>query len=201
MTAQPADGDGYRVFRLSPSTRETVAHHEAGHTIAAVLWVGNLTGVTIVPTPGVSLGRVTLRHAGNSIESYRQLVAGSRDLAVVQHTRAQALGRARFSLAGWAAEGIYRRKPLMGLSRWFDEPDVDEARALVAAVYPGARDMLVKIIMDREYRRARAIVREHWGHVTAIATALVKRETLTADEVYEILDVLPWMRRPRYRAD
>ena len=114
--------------------------------------------------------------------------------------RALVLSRVRYALAGWAAESIYRApERLIGVTV-YDDPDQADARAMLRAWYPNDRSgVFAQLVIQGEYRRVRAWLREHWLHVEAIAAALLKHDEIDEEQIRDVLDALPWMRHPGYR--
>lgn len=188
------------VITLRPPSREAIARHEAGHALAAVLWVGDVYDVTIVPS---AAGRGMCRTRSNGMldvdlqASFMR--AGPAD--VRPHHARRVLGYARYCLAGWAAESLFLGRLQVRPSLLADEEDVSEARAYIALVHPclaeASAGWLMASAVDLEYRRARRFLREHWGHVERVAKALLRHETLDEVRFRRIVDRLPWMRHPR----
>lgn len=178
-------------------TLDAVAHHEAGHALVGSMHFGNVGRVTIVPGPdGLTLGRAMTERMYLSPEWVRRLLASDPE-GNVAHARATVHCGVRLCLAGHVAESIHTGRPWV----MCDDDDVRGALEWIEAGYPGDREFGRWLIIDRERRRLRDWLREHWQHVGALARELLQRSTLTGDEVMEIILRQPRIRIPMYAED
>jgi ATP-dependent Zn protease len=164
--------------RLRAQRREHVAHHEAGHYVAAYFDAmhDSIFRVTIAPSSGVA-GRNTGEHPLGEEWSAReahQVVVGL--------------------YAGYAAEVR------------FDPSREREARLCASSDDEIADALLRSICKARTERweweqlsrsRAAAVIVEHWHAVTALARELLDRTTLEGDEAAWIVAIAEGKRAKR----
>jgi hypothetical protein len=188
----------HRTKIIELGTIEDTAHHEAGHAVAAIAWVGQVHEVSIVPVEGVRAGICTTRSFGmldqpNLLADQIEQAQERDDAAAMKVLQAMLLGHARYCFAGYCAEFIFsgRRVSVAGLS--LDEV-VEGFHRMCLAGYGEADDW------EREVRRTRRFLQHHWPHVTAVADALLKHRTLDEEMFHEAIASLPPMRLPRYRS-
>jgi ATP-dependent Zn protease len=158
--------------RVRSSALSAVAHHEAGHGLAAAHWVGTVKDVSIIPDA---------HHRG------RVRVRPSESL----HDPERILAHARFYVAGWAAEWLYRgRLPPDAWSH--TDLDAECARALVDVL--GVES--TAYVLQCEYQRTCCFLTVNWRIVRAVAAALLTHGRLGEYEFYSLLDALPEMEDP-----
>lgn len=162
-------------------TRATVAYHEAGHVV-----LGVSVGVDVV---GVTMRRTSTQHA----MTHTRDAVGGRILAGVfpinPLVEALALGRVRYSLAGFAAERIFTGA--RGMPDDGAHGDLGFARQYVRAIAPGADDDFCTMMCLVQWPKTRAFVRRHWKHVQVVARALVASQGLTERSLAALLRKLP----------
>lgn len=155
---------------------ERTAYHEAGHALAAQLWTGNITYVTIAP------GEENLGH----LRRERMLPACSRGMAILY---------ARVDLAGYAAEHERFGEPSdeireldeLDVSDWgAGDPSHDLTRAVenMGIAYPTSRQIDRRVL--RQYAVDRVFLRDNFESVRQVATALIHKTCLDGGELFKL---------------
>jgi ATP-dependent Zn protease len=161
--------------------RVLTAHHEAGHAVAAFAWLGrNVAKLTIVATAD-QLGSCHLYGWVPSVES----IAADPSSEIAKHYLPRHL---RYAVAGRCAEAVFLGPRAVVADPWVITPDWEEAIHCAELL----REEPYRAIR-REVRRTKRLIRDHWAHVTALAQALLERETLTDEMIRSVLDGLPWI--------
>jgi hypothetical protein len=183
---------------------EAQAHHEAGHVLAALAWGAGIHSVTIVvdeEDPGLSgITTKSWGGSGNPATQGLMLRTGAPDFK--DFAFGSLLGHVRYCLAGHAADFNFTgERPPLRISNLFDD-DIEAAVQYIVAAFPGEGNThheRIHRILTREYRRVKRWLREHQGHVDAIARALIRKKTLDGPAVTHALRKLGAMRQPGYR--
>ena len=162
------------------------AHHEAGHAVAAVAFVGTVHQVSIVPDAAAA-GRCATRSFGmlGRPDYLAEQMAIARErgdtcMAAMWHSRL--LGHAVYSFAGYCAEFMFTRCRVH-VAGLFAEEVWDGWHFIELAGYGPDEDVVM-----REERRTRSFLRRHWQHVTAVASALLEHRTLNEEKFNEVID-------------
>lgn len=151
-----------------------LAHHEAGHALAACLVHMPISSVTIVPD-GDSLGRV---HC--SLYGYRDFHP---DAHVSHRTTAQAKKVILVALAGAVAEARAVGRKRMPSNR--DDYHVDQAVTITSQLC-GSFDEVVAYV-DFMWVQTTNIVNLYWKQIRILASALVEEKTIGQRRVRELL--------------
>lgn len=176
--------------------QSAIAHHEAGHVLAARVLGRPVALVTIIPRGdcnGAMLREMPMPDAiqksvDEETRDISELCARARSLIPIGESRTPAAGcivefldHGIELLAGPEAE----RKLSGGKAAVWGRADAERARLYAAAitVYPEAAPHY----FDLFRRQAETIVHRHWHSIVAIAQALIDRQTLTADEINLII--------------
>lgn len=189
-----------KTILLSEHERKVTAYHEAGHAIVGLMLpevTDPLHKVTIIPR-GEALG---VTHSLPERDKY-------------SITKDEILGKIAVCLGGRAAEELVFSSVTTGASSDFQQASA-KARAMVtkygmssvlgtvAYDAAGGRDFRysehtarlideeVKGIVAQCHDRAHTILYNEREKLDKLATALLERETLSAQEVYELLDIPP----------
>mmetsp|Transcript_4732 Transcript_4732/g.10655 ORF Transcript_4732/g.10655 Transcript_4732/m.10655 type:complete len:774 (-) Transcript_4732:340-2661(-) len=181
---------------ISPKTAQCTAFHEAGHALVAVLTDGAMPihKATIMPR-GPSLGMVMMLPEGDQTsQSYKEMLA-SLDVAMggrvaeelvfgPQNVTSGAMGdismasrtaRAMVTKYGFSREvGLVYHGGTTG-----EESASAETRARI--------DEEVKMLLQAAYERAKELLRKHSKTHHLLAETLLEYETLTGDEVRDLV--------------
>src|SRR5690606_14363722 len=180
--------------------RIATAYHEAGHAVLQMLLdhADPLHKVTIIPrgetggasmtlpikdryTYGVKWLQAMLRVAcGGRIAEEIQTgdVSGGASMDISQVTRI-----ARTMILEWGMSdkrGFVRYSGADGQEQYVPEREYSEDTARLI-------DQEIRRIIDEAYDDARRVLQQNWDKVEAVALALLKHETLTADEVAKLM--------------
>ncbi len=186
--------------KLSEEEKKTVAYHEAGHALVAALTkeADPVYKVTIIPR-GPALGYV------------RQLPEEDRHLA----SKGRLLAQVSVCLGGRASEELILRDVSSGAANDLERANYVLRRMICElgmsdkvglAVYKGGVDFWgqstgvdaspktkelldqeVKAALDRSYKYVSELLGENKAKLEALANALLEKETLTAEEVKQII--------------
>jgi hypothetical protein len=160
--------------RLS-ERRKHIAYHEAGHAVIALMLGYKVDSVTIKPRYGrLTLGSVEGIQPGEG-SSYRVVDREAIDIKI--------------DLAAPLAEQLVNPDP-------FDELIENGSRKDWRTARRTLRDNLhtrgkAEVLIVRYALETAVLVQQHKDAITRIATALLERETLTADEIQRIADGRP----------
>jgi cell division protease FtsH len=190
-----------RSRRLGPKERSVVAYHEAGHALCSVLLPTQdpVRKISILPRGPGALGytiqapvedryltsrqeildRLVVLLGGRVAEEalVGEVSTGAQDDLLTATDLARRMVR---ELGMSEAVGLASFEPRRGGDRWMGGQDYSEetARALDAEV---AR------LLASAHARAKALVAEHRGALERVAARLLETETLTGDELAEVL--------------
>ncbi len=192
-------GKEIKSIMLTDEDRKVTAYHEAGHTMIRLLMPQDsdpLHKVTIVPR-GRALG---ITHAMPEREKYT-------------HTKDEMIANVMSALGGRAAEELVFNKSTTGAHSDFKAASqivrdmvcsYGMAEDLGHVIYAQGQgdfvysqktaeliDNEVKKIMDESYAKALKMLDENRDKLDLLSTALVEKETLYADEIYELLGIEP----------
>lgn len=193
---------------LSEKDLKVTAYHEAGHTLVGWVIPGGtpLHKVTIVPR-GHALGTTHFLDSDDRRSQPRQhwlnelanLLGGrAAEETVFNEITTGAAGDiqyateiARLMVCSWGmseelgpvAFGRPKRQVFLGREMAYPD-DISEKTAELI-------DAEIRRLVDGALQRARSLVREHEAELHALAAALLERETLTSEDVEEILGKRP----------
>ena len=153
---------------------ESVAHHEAGHIVAAWLQGFKLKSVTIVPSAGYQ-GLASL-HESN-LEGFHPVYDNS------EETERKVKALAIWGLAGPAAQRIFNPK---GYRHVHVEEDFRSSANILSYIAGSAEDVERKF--ETVHKNAERLVQDNWHHVEALAEALLKKNTLSGSEIRGLLE-------------
>jgi len=185
--------------RIGFGTLAATAHHEAGHAIAAVAYVGRVHELSIEGFDDCA-GYCATRSYGRldnpgdiakEIANWNEC-GGKLAAQKVGRLRAELLGHARFGLAGWCAEVKFTglRIPV---SRLLNEDTLGALNRIDLAGYDPDQHIV------REVRRTYRFLRMNWLQVQSLASALLTEKTLDAERFDAILKGLPPVVTPACR--
>jgi ATP-dependent Zn protease len=174
------------------NSKRATAVHEAGHAVIGRVMAQECGEVTIVPDrSAMTAGYSITGDAWSTIHAWDQ--AGR-----WREYRSIAIGRIITMLAGRHAE-----EELRGTCEGADGYDQREIAMILDGAGWRAKDDMSEdpaVLLARLERFSRAAVRRHRKAIRALASELLKRKSMTADEVAEVLQPhLPrwhWPPRP-----
>ncbi|MBN2560884.1 MAG: ATP-dependent zinc metalloprotease FtsH [Phycisphaerae bacterium] len=181
---------------IEEKEREATAYHEAGHAVLQTLLkdADPLHKVTIIPR-GQALGATMALpekdrygFAAKWLHATMRVMCGGR-IAEEQHCQDVSSGAAmdieqtttmaKAMVLDWGMSkklGFVKYSPNEKLQGYFNErPYSDETAKVI--------DEEIRRLTDEAYRDAQRIITENWDKVEVVAKALLKHETLDADEV------------------
>ncbi|MCL4222289.1 MAG: ATP-dependent zinc metalloprotease FtsH [Phycisphaerales bacterium] len=177
-----------------------VAYHEAGHAVLQALLkdADPLHKVTIIPRGSAGGATFSLPEKDRMGYSKKWLLATMRVTCGGRIAEERAMGDvssgasqdimqatqlARTMILDWGMSpklGFVRYAPLDTREMFLPEKDYSEDTARTI-------DQEVRQLIDDAYRDAEEILDANWDKVVAVAEALLKHETLTADEVQTLM--------------
>jgi len=194
-------GRARRSRTVEEEERVATSYHEAGHAVLQVMTEGAdpLHKVTIIPRGEYGGASMTLpekdRH-GYGLKWLRaaMVVACGGRIAEEMKTAdvssgasadiAQVTTIARHMIMEWGMSdrlGFVRYAPQGEQESYFPDKEYSPETAKVI-------DEEIRRLVDEAYDKAETALRENWQKVEAVAQALLKHETLTADEVKTLMD-------------
>jgi len=198
-------GSERRSMVMSEDERRTAAWHEAGHTIVGKLVAGNdsVHKVSIIPrgaalgvtmflptedrhlmTSGQTKARIAMSLGGRVAEeiTFNEITTGAQD----DIKRATRLARAMVCELGMTkrlgpvAYGENEESVFLGREMTSRREDYSETTATEI-------DQEVRSIVDEQYSVAKQVLTDNRDKLDALATALLERETLDAQEITAVL--------------
>eukprot|EP00871_Galdieria_phlegrea_P002056 jgi/Galph1/2851/GphlegSOOS_G1501.1 len=185
---------------ISEESRRLTAYHEGGHALVACFTPGALPihKATIVPR-GVSLGMVSqLPESDMSSISRRQMIAklavamGGRaaEEIIFGHDNVTSGAESDFTQATKLAEAMVTRYGMSDKIGNFvleRENESPEMRSII--------DSEMKKLLDEAYDHAKRILMEHKEELHRLANALLEKETLSADQVKQVVYSLQYKKQ------
>jgi hypothetical protein len=162
-----------QVARLSPKRLSAVAHHEAGHVIAAHVAGRVIQDVCISDTP-LDKGEYGRSRHINPLAT-QDIPSGDPRLAEM------GTWELIISLAGPEAEK--RVDP----DRKVAPSDLAEQEWILSCIDKSVSRAEIDEYVRDVKRQARQLVTDNWAAIGRVATALIERGTLTGDEVVQII--------------
>ncbi len=185
--------------RISYGTLAATAHHEAGHAIAAIAYVGRVHEVSIEGFDS-GAGHCATRSYGRldnpgaiaeEIANWNQR-GGNLAAQQVKALRAELLGHVRFGLAGWCAEVEFTGVRI-AVSRLLDDDTLGALNRIDLAGHDPDQHIVCEV------RRTYRFLRVNWLQVQVVASALLTEKTLDAAAFNAILKGLPPVVTPAHR--
>lgn len=197
-------GSERRSMIISDEEKKTTAYHEAGHTLVARLIPGTepVHKVTIIPR-GMALGLTQQlpeeekhSHSKDYAENMISILMGGRlaeELIFSQKTTGagndieKATDLARKMVCEWGMSdklgplAFGKKEEAIFLGREFAQHQ-DYSERTAAEIDHEVRD-----IVTRNYDRAKELLQSHLVELHALAEALLERETLTAEEINQVI--------------
>jgi AFG3 family protein len=194
---------------MSKEERAIVAHHEAGHAIAG--WflehADPLLKVTIIPRSSGALGfaqylpkEIVLRTQAQIMDIVCMTLAGraAEEIFFGRVTTGASDDLRRVTDLVYSTIQVYGMNPRLGQlafpkdpNAMFDERPYSDATAM-------AMDEEAKTIVDQAYQRTLNLLREKKDQVAQVAEMLLTKETITHDDILELVGPRPFKADKQY---
>jgi AFG3 family protein len=188
---------------MSKEERSVVAHHEAGHAVAG--WflehADPLLKVTIIPRTSGALGfaqylpkEVFLRTQNQIMDIVCMALAGraAEEVFFGRVTTGASDDLRRVTDLIYSTIQLYGMNERLGQLSFPKDPNamVDERR--YSEKTAKAMDEEAKMIVDAAYQRTLDLIREKKTEVDKVATMLLDKETITHDDILEVIGPRPF---------
>jgi ATP-dependent Zn protease len=160
--------------RRRRKTLAKTAYHEAGHAVASYYLFHRIKKVTIVPDKKND-------NAG-SCHSKGPSLAGI-DVSISPRKQATIFDNIKIFLAGEAAQARFNRRTIR---QWHGSSDFHQAAGLALRLSGDARG--AELLLDWLRHEAEQLVAIRWREIEVVAEALLRRRTLTGEEVRAVIN-------------
>jgi ATP-dependent metalloprotease len=185
---------------LSDDTKKQVAYHEAGHALVSLYTPGSnaLVKATLIPR-GMSLGSTWSLPAEEQLTSHEQMLAtldramGGRAAEELIFGPSKVSNGASddFAKGTAVAEAMVK---VYGLNKNIGKVSLRDRK--ISAHLHAQVDDEIKQITEASYSRAIKILTDHKNELHFLANALLQYETLTAEEITEVIKGKQLHRQP-----
>lgn len=194
---------------MSKEDREIVAHHEAGHAVAG--WflehADPLLKVTIIPRTSGALGfaqylpkEVYLQTQEQIMDIVCMALAGraAEDIFFGRVTTGASDDLRRVTDLVYSTIQVYGMNSRLGQLAFPKDPNAMFDERPYSEKTAKAMDEEAKQIVDEAYQRTLALLKEHKEDVEKVAQMLLDKETITHDDVFELIGPRPYAGNPQY---
>lgn len=194
---------------MSKEEREIVAHHEAGHAVAG--WflehADPLLKVTIIPRSSGALGfaqylpkEVYLQTNDQIMDIVCMALAGraAEEIFFGGVTTGASDDLRRVTDLVYSTIQLYGMNPRLGQLAFPKDPNAMFDERPYSEKTAKAMDEEAKNIVDEAYQRTLNLLREHKEDVEKVAQMLLDKETITHDDVLELIGPRPYAGNPQY---
>jgi len=194
---------------MSPEERSIVAHHEAGHAIAG--WflehADPLLKVTIIPRTSGALGfaqylpkEVFLRSQEEIMDIVCMALAGraAEEIFFGRVTTGASDDLRRVTDLVYSTIQVYGMNPRLGQLAFPKDPNAMFDERPYSEKTAKAMDEEAKKIVDEAYQRTLNLLQEHKDDVEKVAKLLLEKETITHDDVSDLVGARPFKGDPQY---
>jgi AFG3 family protein len=188
---------------MSAEERSIVAHHEAGHAIAG--WflehADPLLKVTIIPRSSGALGfaqylpkEVFLRREDQIMDLICMALAGraSEEVFFGRVTTGASDDLRRVTQLVYGMIRLYGMSNKLGLVSFPQNDGSSPGDKPYSDSTAEAMDDEARAMVDAAYARTVALIREHKDDVERLATLLLEKETITHDDVFDLVGPRPF---------
>ena len=188
---------------MSVEERNIVAHHEAGHAIAG--WflehADPLLKVTIIPRSSGALGfaqylpkEVFLRTEDQIMDIVCMALAGraSEEIFFGSVTTGASDDLRRVTDLVYSTIQLYGMNPRLGQLAFPKDPNAMFDERPYSEKTAKAMDEEAKQIVDTAYQRTLDLLREHKDDVDKVARLLLEKETITHDDIVDVVGPRPF---------
>jgi AFG3 family protein len=194
---------------MSKEEREIVAHHEAGHAVAG--WflehADPLLKVTIIPRTSGALGfaqylpkEVFLRTEDQIMDIVCMALAGraAEEIFFGRVTTGASDDLRRVTDMVYSTIQVYGMNSRLGQLAFPKDPNAMFDERPYSEKTAKAMDEEAKRIVDEAYQRTLNLLNEHKEDLDKVARMLLDKETITHDDVYELIGPRPYEGDPQY---
>lgn len=194
---------------MSMEERQIVAHHEAGHAVAG--WflehADPLLKVTIIPRTSGALGfaqylpkEVYLQTNDQIMDIVCMALAGraAEEIFFGGVTTGASDDLRRVTDLVYSTIQLYGMNPRLGQLAFPKDPNAMFDERPYSEKTAKAMDEEAKRIVDEAYQRTLDLLREHKDDVEKVAQMLLEKETITHDDVLELIGPRPFEGNPQY---
>ncbi|XP_011870335.1 PREDICTED: paraplegin [Vollenhovia emeryi] len=188
---------------LTPSTKRIIAYREAGHALVGWLLehTDALLKVTIVPRTNSKLGFARYTKTDHKLYSKEQLfekicmTIGGR---VAEHVTFDKITTSAKNDLKFITEMAYHQvqqygmSPAVGLISFEEEHTSTKTKKLYSKKLGNLMDAEVRRIIGEAYERTRQLLLDNKDKLDTLAEALLKRETLSYDDVEKLIGPPPY---------
>jgi AFG3 family protein len=195
---------------MSAEERSIVAHHEAGHAIAG--WflehADPLLKVTIIPRTSGALGfaqylpkEVFLRTQEEIMDIVCMALAGraAEEIFFGRVTTGASDDLRRVTDLVYSTIQVYGMNPRLGQLAFPKDPNAMFDERPYSEKTAKAMDEEAKLIVDNAYERTLQLLREHKDDVEKVAKLLLEKETITHDDVSDLVGARPFEGDSQYK--
>lgn len=188
---------------MSKEERSIVAHHEAGHAIAG--WflehADPLLKVTIIPRTSGALGFAQYLPKEVFLQTHEQIMdivcmalAGraAEEIFFGRVTTGASDDLRRVTDLVYSTIQIYGMNPRLGQLAFPKDPNAMFEERPYSEKTAKAMDEEAKQIVDEAYERTLNLMREHKDKVEQVANMLLDKETITHDDILELIGPRPF---------
>ena len=194
---------------ISVEERKIVAHHEAGHAIAG--WflehADPLLKVTIIPRTSGALGFAQYLPKEVFLQTHEQIMdivcmalAGraAEEIFFGRVTTGASDDLRRVTDLVYSTIQLYGMNPRLGQLAFPKDPNAMFDERPYSEKTAKAMDEEAKQIVDETYERTLELLRNHKEDVEKVANLLLEKETITHDDVLELVGPRPFAGDPMY---
>jgi len=194
---------------ISKEERDIVAHHEAGHAVAG--WflehADPLLKVTIIPRSGGALGfaqylpkEVFLRTQDQIMDIVCMALAGraAEEVFFGSVTTGASNDLQKVTELVYSTIQLYGMNDRLGQLAFPRDPNAMFEEKPYSSKTAQAMDEEAKHIVDEAYKRTVDLVREKKEEVEKLATLLLEKETITHDDIVDLIGPRPFKGDPAY---
>ena len=194
---------------MSPHEKSVVAHHEAGHAVAG--WflehADPLLKVTIIPRTSGALGfaqylpkEVFLRNREQIMDIVCMALAGraAEQVFFDEVTTGASDDLRRVTQLVYSTIKDYGMNTRLGQLSFPNNDNAGPGEKAYSESTAEAMDDEARAIVDEAYLRTMNLVKEHKDHVAAVANLLLARETITHDDMVDLIGNRPFEADPAY---
>jgi AFG3 family protein len=194
---------------MSKEERSIVAHHEAGHACAG-WWLEHadpLMKVTIIPRTSGALGfaqylpkEVFLRTQEQIMDIVCMALAGraAEEIFFGRVTTGASDDLKRVTRLVYSTIQLYGMNARLGQLSFPKNPNAMFEDRPYSEKTAKAMDEEARAIVDAAYQRTLSLLREHEADVDKVAQLLLSKETITHDDITELIGARPFGGDPAY---
>ncbi|KAK2578833.1 hypothetical protein KPH14_002450 [Odynerus spinipes] len=183
---------------VTPSMKRVIAYHEAGHALVGWLLkhTDALLKVTIVPRTNLSLGFSQYTESDHKLQSKEELqdkmcmmLAGraAENLVFNQITTGAQNDLEKVTKLAYLQVQQYGMCPTMGLLAFDEELTSTRTKKPYSKKLGNLMDAEARRLIAKAYENAQEIITENKDKLERLAEALLKKETLTYDDVEKLI--------------